>query len=44
MAYLSGCGHTVGAQEKSVLCTVSSKHKLYAWDVQEVSLASEEHK
>uniref|UniRef100_A0A452RXR2 F-box and WD repeat domain containing 12 n=1 Tax=Ursus americanus TaxID=9643 RepID=A0A452RXR2_URSAM len=35
MAYLSGCGHTVGAQEKSVLCTVSSKHKLYAWDVQE---------
>ncbi|XP_027441887.1 F-box/WD repeat-containing protein 12 isoform X2 [Zalophus californianus] len=36
MAYLSGHGHTMDRQEKSVICTVSSKHMLYAWDVQEV--------
>ncbi|XP_064449389.1 F-box/WD repeat-containing protein 12 [Mirounga angustirostris] len=35
MAYLSGHGHPTGGQEKSVVCTVSSKHMLYAWDVQE---------
>lgn len=36
MAYLSGSGHPVNGQEKSVICTVSSKRTLYAWDVQEV--------
>ncbi|XP_044905630.1 F-box/WD repeat-containing protein 12 isoform X1 [Felis catus] len=35
MAYLSGNGPTMGGQEKSIICTVSSKHVLYAWDVQE---------
>eukprot|EP00071_Canis_lupus_P029496 XP_022263053.1 F-box/WD repeat-containing protein 12 [Canis lupus familiaris] len=35
MAYLSGNDHTVGGQEKSVICTVSSKHVLCTWDVQE---------
>ncbi|XP_045847420.1 F-box/WD repeat-containing protein 12 isoform X1 [Meles meles] len=35
MAYLSGYGHAVGGEEKSVICTVSSKHMLYAWDLQE---------
>uniref|UniRef100_A0A8C0P4A5 F-box and WD repeat domain containing 12 n=2 Tax=Canis lupus familiaris TaxID=9615 RepID=A0A8C0P4A5_CANLF len=35
-AYLSGNDHTVGGQEKSVICTVSSKHVLCTWDVQEV--------
>ncbi|XP_004615203.2 F-box/WD repeat-containing protein 12 [Sorex araneus] len=35
MAYLSGNGHTEDAQEKSILCTLSSKCILYAWDVQE---------
>uniref|UniRef100_A0A8C0P6H6 F-box and WD repeat domain containing 12 n=2 Tax=Canis lupus familiaris TaxID=9615 RepID=A0A8C0P6H6_CANLF len=34
-AYLSGNDHTVGGQEKSVICTVSSKHVLCTWDVQE---------
>ncbi|XP_054555135.1 F-box/WD repeat-containing protein 12 isoform X2 [Talpa occidentalis] len=34
MAYLSGSGHTMDGQEKSVICTVSSKRMLYAWDVQ----------
>ncbi|XP_045348747.1 F-box/WD repeat-containing protein 12 isoform X3 [Leopardus geoffroyi] len=35
MAYLSGNGPTMGGREKSIICTVSSKHMLYAWDVQE---------
>uniref|UniRef100_A0A8C8XG63 F-box and WD repeat domain containing 12 n=1 Tax=Panthera leo TaxID=9689 RepID=A0A8C8XG63_PANLE len=35
-AYLSGNGPTMGGREKSIICTVSSKHMLYAWDVQEV--------
>ncbi|XP_039084000.1 F-box/WD repeat-containing protein 12 [Hyaena hyaena] len=35
IAYLSGNGPTMDGQERSVICTVSSKHMLYAWDVQE---------
>ncbi|XP_004676658.1 PREDICTED: F-box/WD repeat-containing protein 12 [Condylura cristata] len=35
MAYLSGSGHTMDGQERSVICTVSSKRMLYAWDVQQ---------
>ncbi|XP_036905832.1 F-box/WD repeat-containing protein 12 [Sturnira hondurensis] len=35
MAYLSGSYRPVEGQEKPVLCTVSSRHVLYAWDVQE---------
>ncbi|XP_055985662.1 F-box/WD repeat-containing protein 12 [Sorex fumeus] len=35
MAYLSGNGHTMDEQEKSILCAVSSNQRLLAWDVQE---------
>ncbi|ELK15055.1 F-box/WD repeat-containing protein 12 [Pteropus alecto] len=35
MAYLSGSSLQMNGREKSVLCTVSSKRMLYAWDVQE---------
>ncbi|EPY72694.1 F-box and WD-40 domain protein 12-like protein [Camelus ferus] len=34
MAYLSGSGPTMD-EEKSIICTVSSKRMLFAWDVQE---------
>nr|KAF6474128.1 F-box and WD repeat domain containing 12 [Rousettus aegyptiacus] len=36
MAYLSGSSLQMNEREKSVLCTVSSKRMLFAWDVQEV--------
>ncbi|XP_054450503.1 F-box/WD repeat-containing protein 12 [Pteronotus mesoamericanus] len=35
MAYLSESCQPMGGQEKSLLCTVSSKRMLYVWDVQE---------
>ncbi|XP_053785244.1 F-box/WD repeat-containing protein 12 [Desmodus rotundus] len=35
MAYLSESCQPVDRQERSLLCTVSSKRMLYAWDVQE---------
>ncbi|XP_023376328.1 F-box/WD repeat-containing protein 12 [Pteropus vampyrus] len=35
MAYLSGSSLQMNGREKSILCTVSSKRMLYAWDVQE---------
>ncbi|XP_021568105.1 F-box/WD repeat-containing protein 12 [Carlito syrichta] len=35
MAYVSGSGFTMDEQKKSVVCTVSSKYLLHAWDVQE---------
>ncbi|KAG8524020.1 F-box/WD repeat-containing protein 12, partial [Galemys pyrenaicus] len=34
MAYLSGSGHTMTGQEKSIICIVSSKRVLSTWDVQ----------
>ncbi|XP_031542468.1 F-box/WD repeat-containing protein 12 isoform X1 [Vicugna pacos] len=34
MAYLSGSGPTMD-EEKSIICTVSSKRMLFAWDVRE---------
>nr|KAF6420336.1 F-box and WD repeat domain containing 12 [Molossus molossus] len=36
MAYLSGGGFPMSGQEKSLICTVSSKRMLFVWDVQEV--------
>nr|KAF6420337.1 F-box and WD repeat domain containing 12 [Molossus molossus] len=35
MAYLSGGGFPMSGQEKSLICTVSSKRMLFVWDVQE---------
>uniref|UniRef100_A0A671ELD8 F-box domain-containing protein n=1 Tax=Rhinolophus ferrumequinum TaxID=59479 RepID=A0A671ELD8_RHIFE len=35
-AYLSGSGPSMNGREKSVICTVSSKRMLYAWDAWEV--------
>ncbi|XP_016058243.1 PREDICTED: F-box/WD repeat-containing protein 12 [Miniopterus natalensis] len=35
MAFLSGSGHPMSGQEKSFICTVSSRRMLYVWDVQE---------
>nr|XP_019579510.1 PREDICTED: F-box/WD repeat-containing protein 12 [Rhinolophus sinicus] len=35
IAYLSGSGPSMNGREKSVICTVSSKRMLYAWDVWE---------
>lgn len=33
MASVSGNGHIMSGQEKSVICSVSSKHIFYAWGV-----------
>uniref|UniRef100_A0A2I2ZJD5 F-box and WD repeat domain containing 12 n=1 Tax=Gorilla gorilla gorilla TaxID=9595 RepID=A0A2I2ZJD5_GORGO len=40
LAYLSGNRLTVDEQEKSIICSVSPKQELCAWDVQEVGDAA----
>lgn len=42
VAYLSGSDH-MGGEEKVVICTVSSEHKLYAWNVHTANLANKLH-
>uniref|UniRef100_A0A8I3VX70 F-box and WD repeat domain containing 12 n=1 Tax=Callithrix jacchus TaxID=9483 RepID=A0A8I3VX70_CALJA len=40
LAYLSGNSFTMDEQEKSIICSVSPKKELCAWDVQEVGDAA----
>ncbi|XP_006893087.1 PREDICTED: F-box/WD repeat-containing protein 12-like [Elephantulus edwardii] len=39
IAYLSGSGLSIDGQERSIVCGASSRHKLFAWDMQKRNLA-----
>ncbi|XP_023375282.1 F-box/WD repeat-containing protein 12 [Otolemur garnettii] len=40
LAYLSGKNLRIDEKEKSIICITTSKHVLYAWDVQEVGISA----